>query len=503
MKNNSQTDDKANRENIPFRIVILGGGTAGWMAANLFAKQWGKRRATITLIESPDVGIIGVGEGSTPTLKRFFKKMDISDKDWMPKCNATYKVSIKFQGWSPKSGITSYGHPFTSQVDSFTTRAFMLNCRTRCLGLDTHTQPEDFLLNGVLASQNKIPIAPSNFPFITEYGYHFDSNLLGQYLSGVAVELGVNFRQEHIVSVHRNTNGDVESLETKEGEKIEGDLFVDCSGFSSVLMQKSLGVKLKDYKENLFNDSAIVMPTEMSERTPVETVSTCLSAGWSWKIPLANRFGNGYVYSSDFITSNKAETEFRIHLNQLESNEECRHLKMRVGRLEEQWVNNCLGLGLSQGFIEPLEATALHLVQICIEKFISTFESGDFTDKNRSAYNCDIAQRFDGVRDYIFAHYKLNTRDDSDYWIANRDNQNISDSLAKILNVWYQREDLLAEIERQNISQHFDPISWYCLLAGYGAFPMLANNQPANGDQYVERDIALFLNGCSENFKSD
>ncbi len=485
----------------PIKIIILGGGTAGWMAANLFAKQWINKPIDITLIESPDVGIIGVGEGSTPTLKRFFKKMDVSDQDWMPKCNATYKTNIKFKGWSPASGIASYGHPFTSQVDTFTTRAFMLNCRTRCLGLDTHTQPEDFLLNGVLASQNKLPITPSHFPFITEYGYHFDSHLLGQYLAEVATELGVILKQEHIVKVHQNEKGDIQSIETKRGDFLEGDLFVDCTGFSSILMQKSLGVKFKSYEENLFNDSAIVMPTTISQVVPVETVSTCLSAGWSWKIPLTNRFGNGYVYSSDFITSDQAEIEFRTHLAQLESKEECRHIKMRVGRLEQHWVNNCIGLGLSQGFIEPLEATALHLVQICIELFISNFEGSNFCSAKRDEYNAEITQRFDGVRDYIVAHYKLNTRKDSEYWIANRENKNISDSLAQLLTVWYQREDLLTEIERQKISHHFDAVSWYCLLAGYGSFPTLADNQPATGDQYIERGIGSFLNGCSENFK--
>ncbi len=175
---------------------------------------------------------------------------------------------------------------------------------------------------------------------------------------------------------------------------------------------------------------------------------------------------------------------------------------MKVGRLSSQWSHNCIGLGLSQGFIEPLEATALHLVQICIEMFIDLFEQGEFTSKNRDEYNEKVATRFDRVRDYIVAHYKLNTRDDSDYWRANRDNTKLSESLYQLLSVWYQREDLTKEIERQQLSDHFDSVSWHCLLSGYGAYPQLANAQPGSGDLYIEKSIQQFLQGCTLNFSS-
>ncbi len=502
MKNNSQIDNETNRKTSPFRIVILGGGTAGWMAANLFAKQWQSDRVEVQLIESPDVGIIGVGEGSTPTLKRFFKKLDIDESDWMPQCNATYKVNIRFEGWSPASGITYYSHPFTSQVDVFTTRSFMLNCRTRCLGLDTHTRPEDFILNGLLAKEGKTPQAPTNFPFIMEYGYHFDSNLLGKYLAKLAQSNGVRYRQLHIADASLSPKGEVNCLLTKEGENINADLFVDCSGFSSVLMQKKLKIPFKSYKENLFNDSAVVMPTPISSQIPVETLSTALSSGWCWKIPLSNRFGNGYVYSSDFISADNAELEFRKHIGTIDSKEECRHLKMQVGQLETHWTHNCIGLGLSQGFIEPLEATALHLVQLCIEDFIKALEKGDFTSQYRREYNQQISERFDRTRDYIVAHYKLNTKRDNEYWLANSNNNNLSNSLIGLLDCWYKQGDLQKEIQDQNIGHYFDAVSWHCLLAGYGAFPNLASVQPGTGDQYIGQNIEKFINGCGENFKT-
>ncbi|REL27978.1 tryptophan 7-halogenase [Thalassotalea euphylliae] len=489
----------------PFHIVILGGGTAGWMAANLFAKRWGNK-VKLTLVESPDVGIIGVGEGSTPSLKRFFDILGIEESQWMPRCQATYKLNIRFNDWSPASGIQSYSHPFPAQVDTFTKRAFMVNAQTRRMGLATHTQPEDFLLNGVLAGQGKGPKVGAHFPFTQEYGYHFNSALLGEFLAEFAEQQGVSYRQVHIAQVNRAENGDISTLVTDNGEPLSADFFVDCTGFAGLLMDKTLGVAFTPYKENLFNDSAVVLQTpyspEQASRIPVETESTALSAGWCWKIPLTERFGNGYVYSQDFINKEQAEQEFRQHLGVLDDSAQVRHLTMKVGRLNEHWSHNCLALGLSQGFIEPLEATALHLVQVSIELFIQQLEAGQFSAKHRAKYNELVSERFERVRDYIVAHYKLNTRNDSDYWRANRDNMALSDSLKEILHVWYSRGDLAKEIARQDISSHFDEISWHCLLAGYGAFPPLHPNQPGKGDLYQEKGIKEFLAGCALNFSA-
>jgi len=487
---------------MPKKIVILGGGTAGWMAANLFAKRWTAEQASVTLIESPDIGIIGVGEGSTPTLKRFFEIVEVPDADWMPRCNATYKVNIRFAGWSPESGVESYSHPFVSQVDAFTQRPFVVNCKTRRLGLDVHTRPGDFFLNGLLAAQKKGPQAPESFPFVVDYGYHFDAGLLGEYLGELAVSRGVIHLQTKIVDVEQQPDGDIAALLSESGERVEGDIFVDCTGFASVLMQKTLGVEFDSFKANLFNDSAVVMPTPRNDSVPVETVSYAMSNGWCWKIPLTNRFGNGYVYSSDFISDDDAETELRAFLGLSESDEPARHLKMRVGQVKKHWHRNCLAIGLSQGFIEPLEATALLLVQISIELFIADYEKGDFGAQHRDGFNKKIHDRFERVRDYIVAHYKLNTRQDSDYWKANRDNMELSDSLRHILDVWYRRGDLGEEIERQNIESHFGTLSWHCLLSGYGAFPPLAPNQPNQGDLYKEKDVQQFLEGCALNFST-
>jgi glycine/D-amino acid oxidase-like deaminating enzyme len=488
--------------NHPHNIIILGGGTAGWMAANLLVKKWSKVPIKVTLIESPDIGIIGVGEGSTPSLKNFFQAIDVTEAEWMPRCNATYKTNIRFSDWSPASGVREYSHPFVSQLDIFTKRVFFANCFTRRFNVQVNTAPQDFFLNSVLAKQVKSPVTPPNFPFHMQYGYHFDSYLLGQFLAELAVERGVIHKQGKVNQVRKNTQGGIAALITDDNEELVADYFIDCSGFASILMQKTLGVRFKSFSENLFNDSVVVMPTDMARVIPVETRAHALSTGWCWKIPLRNRFGNGYVYSSDFITHDQAEIEFRQYIGMENSSQDCRHLRMRVGQLEHHWVNNCLGLGLSQGFIEPLEATALHLVQACIELFISKFEAGNFTDKYRVEFNSEMDQRFERVRDYIVAHYKLNTRDDSEYWRANRNNMKLSESLLQILDVWFRKKDLTTEVNRQNIASYFGSESWHCLLAGYGAFPPIMALNTKISDLYYDQKIDNFFAGCALNFNS-
>lgn len=486
----------------PLRIVIAGGGSAGWMTACLMARRWAHLGAAITLVEAPDIPTIGVGEGSTPSLKRFFEVLGIAEADWMPTCDATYKASIRFVGWSPESGVADYCHPFTTQIDVHTEDAFVNNCRNRRLGCDVRTRPDAFLLNGVLAAEGKAPLAPAHFPFRIEYGYHFDSAKLGAFLRDYAVELGVTHLPRRVVRCEQSASGDVTALVTDRDERIEGDWFVDCSGFSAMLMRSALGVPFASFKSNLFNDAAVVLPTPQSEAIPVETVSTALSAGWAWSIPLTTRFGNGYVYSRDYLSPEQAEAELRMHLNLSDNAVEARHLTFTPGQLARHWDHNCLAVGLAQGFVEPLEATALHLVLNTVDLFIDHLERGAFTARHRDAFNTVITGRVERVRDYIVAHYKLNTRDDSDYWRANRANEHLSDPLLQVLDVWFRRGDLAARLAEMEGLSHFQNLSWHCLLAGYGAFPPHAAEQRDDVDFHRDRDIGGFLAGCAMNFPS-
>lgn len=484
----------------PLRLAIVGGGTAGWMAANLLAQRWHDRSIRIMLIESPEIGTIGVGEGSTPSLKRFFELLGIAEAEWMPVCHATYKVNIRFSGWSPASGIADYGHPFVSQVDIHTEEAFNRNCGNRRLGLDVPTRPDDFFLGGVLAAQGKAPKAPANFPFRMEYGYHFDSGLLGRFLRDRAVARGVDHVARQVAEVRRAENGDLAALVTREGELIEADFFIDCSGFAALLMQGALEVGFRSFRSNLFNNAAVVLPTPAPADPPVETGATALSNGWAWSIPLTGRVGNGYVYSSDFLSPDAAEAELRAHLGLLDSDVTARQLSFRVGQLERHWERNCVAIGLAQGFIEPLEATALHLVLNTVEQFMNLFEQGGFTAFHRDRFNAEISGRIERVRDYIVAHYKLNTRTDSEYWHANREQGALSPALQQILDTWFRRGDLVGLLESQRDLSHFGSASWHCLLAGYGAFPALAEESRDDVDFYRDRGVRGFLDGCALNF---
>ncbi len=479
------------------RFVILGGGTAGWITAHLLERAWPD--VAITVVESPDIGTIGVGEGSTPSLKRFFEIIGAAEADWMPRCGATYKTGIRFVDWSPSAPWPDYRHPFTTQIDVHTEEAFVLNCRNRRLGHDVPVKPDDFLLNGVLAAKGLAPIAPSNFPFRIEYSYHFDAGLLGDYLRELAVARGVIHRPAKVVEVGRAGNGDIAALVTDRGEAIAGDVFIDCSGFNGLLIERTLGVPFHSFKDNLFNDAAVVLPTDMTGHPPVETVATAWSNGWCWSIPLQHRVGNGYVYARDFQSPDAAETELRRTLGVSDA-VPARHLTFRVGRVARHWERNCVAVGLSQGFIEPLEATALHLVLGTVEQFIRHYREGGCTDRHRAAFNAVAAERMDGVRDYIVAHYKLTTRTDTEYWRANAANISLPDPLLHILDRWFRRGDMAEELARQGQRSHFGNLSWHCLFAGYGAFPPIAGPTRDDVDFYADRKIGDFLQGCSLNF---
>jgi len=365
----------------PERIVILGGGTAGWMAANLIAHRWGGNRVTL-------------------------------------------------------------------------------------------------FLPALLANQRRGPVASSAASPWTSYGYHFDAQLVGAFLRDHAKGLGVTHLALKIVDIALTENGDVSHLVAESGKIVGGDLFVDSSGFRGAIVQEALGEPFVSFASNLFNNRAVVLPTPADPHgTNAQTISTALSAGWAWDIPLTNRTGNGYVYASDFISDDDAETELRAHLGLLDSPVEARKLSMKVGRVRNAWVGNSLAVGLSQGFVEPLEATALHVVQTTVEQFLDAWE-----DQDRDSYNAGIAARLEGIRDYIVCHYRTNRRTDSDYWRENAANQALSDSLKSILTCWFRGGDLNAEIAEQGIACFYAPLSWHCLLAGYGTFPDDARLTPPGAD---------------------
>ena len=465
----------------PGRILIVGGGTAGWMAAITLAHAWRPLGAEITLLESDAIGIIGVGEGSTPKMRRFFQKLGIADQEWMPHCNGTYKCGIRFPGWSTRPGFESYYHPFFSMSDDPFIRAFYQNMILRQRNLDVHALPDTFFISNYLARYSRAPLPDVESQYLSDYAYHFDARLIGDFLKKRSLALGVAHLVDTVTDVKQAETGEILGVETAKQGFVGADFFIDCSGFASVLICKALQVPFRSYQDFLFNDRAVAMPTPHPDPTVLrsETLSSALKFGWAWKIPLTNRLGNGYVYSSDYIDAEGAERELRAHLKlPAEDQTEARHLKMRVGRLERAWDKNCLAIGLAQGFIEPLEATALMIVQDTVENFIAQYQKGGFTSRHSPEFNTKVNLIFDSIKDYVYMHYKLNTRSDTPYWIAARDNLNISDSVAEILEVWDKGGDLLTEINRQSERMSYSPTSWFCILAGMGRFPRKPPRKP-------------------------
>ena len=475
------------------------------MTANALINRWGDKGVDVTLIESPAIGTVGVGEGSTPRLKEFLDELGVGERDWMPQCNATYKNGISFDGWSTRPGFERYFHPFASQTDRFTTTAFFFNTLARRQGVDVHVHPDRFHLTALLSEQRLAPIPNENFPFVLDYGYHFDAHLLGEFLKGLATSRGVRHLAAKVTDVGQAADGDITGLTTDAGETCEADLFIDCSGFRGALIQQTLKVPFRAFSENLFNDSAVVLPTEQVDAIGSQTVSTALRYGWAWEIPLTHRIGNGYVYSSSFCSADDAETELREVLGLLDADVEARHLKMKVGRLESHWHRNCLAVGLSQGFIEPLEATALNLVCNTIHGFMMAVESdGGFTGQSRDTFNDRVNLDFELVRDYIVAHYVLNSRRDTDYWVQNAENRNLSERLQQILQTWKTGENLSQEIESRRIPSSYTPRSWYCLLSGYGFYPELNEvpGQVQGASRFDMAEVDEFVRRCALNFRS-
>ena len=301
---------------MPDKLLIVGGGTAGWMAALHMQDAWGDKGVDICLIESPMIGTVGVGEGTTPRLREFYTRLDIPESEWMPPCNATYKCGISFPEWSTVEGYESYFHPFFSNHDKEYVQYFWDNCRQRRSGHDIPAHPDDYFLTTALARQQRSPIPKHEPATESVYGYHFDAALMGEFLKGKATQRGVTLIQDTITDVKINGHGDISHVKTENHGNIKADLFVDCSGFKGLLIRQAMGEELKSTKAYMFNDSAIAIPTPIKNHGEImsETISRAMKYGWVWHIPLSNRMGNGYVYSSDYISKEEVETEFREYL---------------------------------------------------------------------------------------------------------------------------------------------------------------------------------------------
>ncbi len=449
------------------KVLIVGGGTAGWMSACMLAHHWQSKSVEIVLVESANVGTIGVGEGSTPFLRDFFIRLGICESVWMPACDATYKCGIDFPGWS-NNHDASYFHPFYGEIDSEGAIDFFNSCQQKREGFDTSSHPDDYFISQYLAKQHKSPYTSEGKTHGVDYGYHFDAYKLGVFLAQHAKSLGVAHIQDDITSV-THTSAGIQSVMTQHHGMLDADLFIDCSGLNGLLIQQTLGEKLISYQQYLPNNAAVAISTgvQCAKDLGTYTLSKGLEHGWMWSIPLQSRVGNGYVYSSAHINKNQAEARLRDVLGEYDT--PALHISWQPGRISQHWKQNCLAVGLSQGFLEPLEAPMLNLVQQTLESFLAHTDIA-FDSDQQLRFNTSINLTIDGTRDYLQAHYLTNTRNDSQYWIEARDNTHISAPLKDIVDAWDTPGVFEHALAKHAHALAYGKTSWYCIFAGMNRF---------------------------------
>ena len=486
------------------KILIVGGGSAGWMTAALMAKTLGDRFA-IELVESSAIGTIGVGEGSTPKIAALFAALGVDEAEWMPACNATYKNGIRFKGWSSREGFESFFHGFYSHFDRDHMKALRFNSVLRRARIDVHAHPDLFLYNSYLADRHLAPTTPETFPFDVQYAFHFDAGLLGDFLKTWSMARGVTWRDCRIAGCEMDEAGEIAALLSDQGERLESDLFIDCSGFSALLIEKEMGAQHLSASEILFNDAAVAIRSPALENPPPMTTATTMPSGWAWHIPLQSRTGNGYVYSSRYGDSESAESELRAAMGDAWQEGDALHLKMRLGRVDRAWIGNCVAIGLSQGFLEPLEATGLALTQYNITRLMYYLTEHGSSQEARDGFNREVGDAFDGTRDFIAMHYLTATRNDTPYWRDVRANQAaISGDLAAVFKAWRTGGDFDTILRERRMTDYFSLHSWYYVMCGKGMYPD-GPTKPPTPDMLrkVPTDtIADFLQRCALNHHS-
>jgi len=469
-------------------VVIVGGGTAGWMTATYMRKCL-DRSIDITVIESPLIKTIGVGEATFSTIKLFFDTLGLAEHDWMPTCNATYKLAIKFRNW--RADGAHFYHPFQryEMVDGYNMaewwlklkrgeEAFDQACFTIPAMCEAKRSPryldgrvfddkvQDYFVDGSV--KNSFLIDHSvQYP----YAYQFDAGLLARFLEDYGKQRGVAQIHDEVLDVILKEDGAISYLQTRDHGALEGDLFVDCTGFRGLLINKALGEPFIHFSEALLCDSAVALQVPVDIRTQgIEpyTTATAMDSGWVWNIPLYGRVGTGYVYSSAFLAKEKAEEEFRRYLGPAADACPANHIKMRIGRTRNSWVKNCVAIGLASGFVEPLESTGIFFIQHGIEELVHHFPNGKVDAEMVKSYNRVVAEAIDGVRDFLTLHYRASDRTDTPFWQATKETL-VNDSLGERLKLWRRR---LPNPKNINTSYHgFEDYSYSVMLLGLNYEP--------------------------------
>ncbi|NVK55420.1 MAG: tryptophan 7-halogenase [Alteromonadaceae bacterium] len=392
------------------RVVIAGGGTSGWLTAFSLVTRLGKV-LDITLVESDQIGTVGVGEATIPTMCNFHRLMGIDEREFMAATQATFKLGIQFNNWANKGD--SYLHSF-GEIGQRSWMAEFHEFWLEAVANGQQDSLEDYCLELKAAKQNKFATKLGNKGL--NFAYHLDATAYAAYLRAKAEGAGVIRCEGKISSAAIDSdNGYISQLTLDSGAIVEGDVFIDCTGFRGLLIGEHLGVGYEDWSHWLAADSAIAVQTEATEAPRPYTVATAHKAGWQWRIPLQTRVGNGIVYSSQFLSDDEALTTLTDNLEGKVLTEP-RQLKFKTGRRQQAWHKNCIAIGLSSGFLEPLESTSIHLVTTALIRLMKLFPFSGEHELLAERYNRETEKEMETIRDFIILHYHLTTRKDSDFW---------------------------------------------------------------------------------------
>ncbi|QJR82529.1 tryptophan 7-halogenase [Alteromonas pelagimontana] len=442
------------------KVVILGGGTAGWMSAALMKKVLGDT-VSITLIESDEIGTVGVGEATIPPIRLVNNVLGLNESEFLKETKATIKLAIRFENW--KRPGESYFHTFGVPGKSMAFCHFHhVLARGQKLGVEDDLWAYD--LNYHCAVAGKFAQINSQDPIMEmPFAYHFDAGLYAQFLRKISEKAGVKRIEGKVQQVLRGQNGDISALVLENSRKIDGEIFIDCSGFKGLLIEQTLGTGFDDWSHWLPCDSAIAVPSEHHQQTVPYTRSIAHKAGWQWQIPLQHRNGNGHVFCSRYITDEEARSVLMENL-ETKALAEPRLIRFTTGRRRRQWNRNVVAIGLSSGFLEPLESTSIHLIQSGIVRLLQLFPQHDIKPAMVEEYNRQSQLEFEQIRDFLVLHYYLNEREE-DFWNDMRHVQ-VPELLAHKIALFKENGKLFRE---QN--DLFLESSWLQVMVGQGIKP--------------------------------
>jgi len=446
------------------RIVIVGGGTAGWMAASILARALPGFGAAITVIESPDIGTIGVGEATIPPIVDLLRFLGIDQADFVKHTQSTYKLGIKFHDWRRVG--ESYWHPFGTFGGPVNRRPFFHAWhKAKAEGLAPRFN--DFSLCAALGDDNRYlfpdPADPGPVSGL-RYALHFDAGLVAKYLRAYSERLGVTRLERTVATATQRADGFLDELVFTDSSRLAGDLFLDCSGFRGVLIEQVLKAGYDDWSALLPCDRAVAMPTQNAGPRSPYTQSSARAAGWQWRIPLQHRVGNGYVYSSANISDDDALQDLLTKTGE-KPLADPRVLRFVTGRRKLFWSRNCVALGLASGFLEPLESTSIHLVMSSVYNLLDRFPDTSFDQANIDAYNRELTDELEHIRDFIVLHYCATQRDDTPLWRYCQ-SMALPDSLRERIEIYKGTGRV-----RPRAGELFTDLSWFYIFDGLGVEP--------------------------------